>query len=56
MAKSRIKYRLNCKNCDLDHVHETNSMDGITEFWNKWNDKPGEKMKCVHEYTIEVLS
>jgi len=56
MGSSKIKYQLTCKNCTLDHTHETDSMDGVMEFWKNWNKKYGEDMKCIHEYEIRPLS
>ncbi len=50
-----VKYRLTCKNCDMNHVHETDHIDTIGEFWKNWNNVHGEGMKCVHDYLIEVL-
>ena len=49
------KYRLTCKNCSMDHIHETDSMDTILDFWKNWNNVHGEEMKCVHDYLIKAL-
>ena len=50
-----MKYILTCKNCNLRHTHETDSMDTVGEFWKNWNRGHGDAMKCVHDYVIETL-
>ncbi len=55
LIDSMAKYRLTCKKCDMNHVHKTNHIDTIEEFWKNWNNVHGEDMKCVHDYLIEVL-
>ena len=55
LIRSMSKYRLTCKNCEMDHVHETDSIDTIGEFWKNWNSVHGEDMKCIHNYIINVL-
>ena len=52
----KIKYHLKCKNCDLDHVHETDNFENLDKFWKNWNDSHGELMKCVHEYVIKKMA
>lgn len=39
----------------MDHTHETDSMDGIKDFWDGWNKSHEKNMKCVHEYLFEKL-
>ena len=39
----------------MDHMHETDSMDTIGDFWKNWNHIHGEDMKCVHDYLIKVI-
>jgi len=51
-----VKYRLACKNCQLDHIHETDSMKTIESFWKNWNKAHGSAMKCEHDYEFHVLN
>ena len=50
-----VQYRLTCKKCNLNHVHEAFSIDSAVDFWEKWNQEHGEDMTCVHEYVFEEL-
>ncbi|QMU54845.1 MAG: hypothetical protein GKS07_08140 [Nitrosopumilus sp.] len=50
-----VEYRLTCKNCKMDHTHETDSIDTIEEFWKNWSNTHSENMKCIHDYVITVL-
>jgi hypothetical protein len=51
-----IRYRLTCSKCKLDQTHEVYSMESLRPFWDRWNSKHGENMKCVHEYEFEEIS
>ena len=51
-----VTYRLTCKNCDMDHTHEVEQIEGVSEFWKNWNKAHGENMKCIHDYVIETLN
>jgi hypothetical protein len=50
-----MKYKLNCSKCNLDQIHETESMDILESFWKDWNKHNGEDMKCVHDYKFTCL-
>ena len=51
----KMKYRLTCSKCTLDHIHETDSMELLDSFWKNWNQRNGKNMKCVHEYVFKEL-
>ncbi len=50
-----MRYKLTCKKCDMEHIHQTSSMKDIDTFWKNWNKQYGKDMKCIHEYIIEEL-
>jgi hypothetical protein len=50
-----MKCHLTCKHCDLDQTHETDSIDGVENFWKNWKREHGADLKCVHDYIVETL-
>ena len=50
-----MKCDLTCKHCDLDQTHETDSIDGVENFWKNWKREHGADLKCVHDYIVETL-
>ena len=49
------RYRLTCKNCNLNNTHDTDSLDDAKIMWKNWNVKYGKNMKCVHEYEFMMI-